>query len=221
MGQKVNPNAIRLGIHHSWRSVWYAKKQDISSTVKMDHDIRILLRKKLKNCMVDYVGIERLMGHDKKLSHTNVTIHTSRPGAIIGRKGEGIQALIKTLKDHFSQTISCKIVQIKYPDLNAQIVADSISLQLENRVAFRRCMLKATNNAMKSGALGIKIAISGRLGGAEMARTESMKKGRIPLHTFDANVKYALSEAMTTYGVVGVKVWIFNESEVARNKVGR
>jgi small subunit ribosomal protein S3 len=215
MGQKVNANAIRMGINQTWNSKWYAKKKDISTLIKLDHDIRVLLFAKLSKCMVDFIGIERLVGMDHVSSFVKIKIHSARPGMIIGRKGEGINQLNQELRDRFKHHIMCEVVEIKKPDLNAQIVATVIKSQLEQRTMYRRCMQRAIKNAMFGGAMGIKISISGRLNGAEMARTEWLKDGNIPLQTFRANIRYGFAEAHTIYGVLGIKVWVCTESIIA------
>jgi len=215
MGQKVNANAVRIGITQSWHSKWYAPQKDINTLVKMDHDIRTLLQAKLSGCMLDLIHIERLACVDQVSSFVKVKIYSGRPGKIIGRKGEGIQQLNQVLRDRFKQKIMCEVAEIKKPDLNAQIVSSIITLQLEQRAMYRHCIQRAIRAAMAGGAKGIKVVISGRLNGAEMARTEWMKEGNIPLHTFRANIHYGFSEAQTTYGVLGVKVWIHTESLIA------
>jgi small subunit ribosomal protein S3 len=183
MGQKVNPVGIRLGITRDWSSKWYASSKNFPSHVYTDHLVREFLKKKLSDASVSRIQIERAA------RKVNITIHTARPGIVIGKKGEDIE--------------------IRKPELDATLVAEGIAQQLERRVMFRRAMKRAVTNTMRIGALGIKVRVSGRLNGAEIARTEWYREGRIPLHTFRADIDYGLAEAKTTYGVIGVKVWIF------------
>lgn len=213
MGQKVNPIAIRMGITTTWKSVWFAPKNKISEYVKFDHDVRTLLSKRLKQCLIDYISIERLA------SYVKIRILTARPGMIIGRKGDGVASLNKLLCDTFHYPIVCEVVEIKKPDINAQIISRVIAMQLETRAMYRRCMQKAVKSAMKAGATGIKVSIAGRLNNAEMARTEWIKEGRIPLHVFRAKVQYGFSEARTTYGVLGIKVWVFTDEVLKIKKL--
>ncbi len=206
MGQKVNPVGIRLGITRDWGSKWFAGTRSFPGHVYTDHLVRELLRKKLSDASVSRVTIERAA---KK---ANITIHTARPGIVIGKKGEDIEKLrVEVAKMMRLPVIDLRlnIAEIRKPELDAQLVAEGIAQQLEKRVMFRRAMKRAVTNTMRSGALGIKVRVSGRLNGAEIARTEWYREGRIPLHTFRADIDYGLSEAKTTYGVIGVKAWIF------------
>ena len=203
MGQKVNPNGLRLGINKDWEAKWYAPKGKVSETLVNDIKIREYLEKNLKNAGIAKVEIERT---PKKCE---VSIHTSRPGVIIGRGGEEITKLKDKLSKVVGENIQISIVDIKKADLNAQLVADSIACQITNRASFRMAQKRAIRNAMKAGAKGIKTKVSGRLGGADMARSEGYTEGTIPLHTLRADVDYATSEADTTYGKIGVKVWIY------------
>ena len=203
MGQKVNPNGLRLGINKDWEAKWYAPKGEVSKTLVNDIKIREYLEKNLKNAGIAKVEIERT---PKKCE---VSIHTSRPGVIIGRGGEEITKLKDKLSKVVGENINISIVDIKKADLNAQLVADSIASQITNRASFRMAQKRAIRNAMKAGAKGIKTKVSGRLGGADMARSEGYTEGTIPLHTLRADVDYATSEADTTYGKIGVKVWIY------------
>ena len=203
MGQKVHPTAIRLGITEEYNSVWYSDSKDYADKLFTDIAVRTFLKKKLDNASVSKIKIERPADNAK------VTIFTARPGIVIGRKGEDVEKLRHEISNIMNVPVQVNIEEIKKPELDAQIVADSISKQLEKRVMFRRAMKRAIQSAMKLGAKGIKISISGRLGGAEIARTEWQREGRVPLHTFRANINYATSEALTTYGILGVKVWIF------------
>ena len=210
MGQKVNPNGLRLGVNKTWQSNWFADKD---YAVKLNNDIKIreYLLKTLSDAAVSSVGIER------KKDRVDVKIHTAKPGVIIGRGGEDIEKLRKSLKKVVNEEIYVTIIEEKNPDLNAQLVADSIAKQIENRANFRNVQKKAIKNTMKAGAKGIKTAVSGRLGGAEMARTEGYTEGTVPLHTIRANIDYATSEANTTYGKLGIKVWIY-KGEILNSK---
>ena len=203
MGKKVNPNGLRLGINKDWDSKWYANKKDFSKYLANDVKIRNYFEKNQKSNGISKVQIER------NSKRTEIIVHTSKPGVIIGRGGEQIEAMKKDLSKLVNEDIQISIVDIKKPDMNAQIVADSIAAQIENRASFRMAQKRAIRNAMKSGAKGIKTLVSGRLGGADMARSEGYTEGTIPLHTLRADVDYATSEADTTFGKIGVKVWIY------------
>ena len=203
MGQKVNPNGLRLGINKDWDSKWYANKKDFSKYLANDVKIRNYFEKNQKSNGISKVQIER------NSKRTEIIVHTSKPGVIIGRGGEQIEAMKKDLSKLVNEDIQISIVDIKKPDMNAQIVADSIAAQIENRASFRMAQKRAIRNAMKAGAKGIKTLVSGRLGGADMARSEGYTEGTIPLHTLRADVDYATSEADTTFGKIGVKVWIY------------
>ncbi|MAI59999.1 MAG: 30S ribosomal protein S3 [Rickettsiales bacterium] len=202
MGQKTNPIGFRLGIIKSWESRWFSEK-DYSKLLQEDINIRKFLMKKLSTAGISKVVIER----PAKLA--KITIHTSRPGVIIGKKGSDIEKLKKEIGNFTEGDVSINIVEIKKPELDSQLVADNIAQQLERRVAFRRAMKRAVQSAMRLGALGIRVNCSGRLGGAEIARTEWYREGRVPLHTLRADIDYGVSRANTTYGICGVKVWIF------------
>ncbi len=202
MGQKTNPIGFRLGVIKSWESRWFSEK-DYSKLLQEDINIRKFLMKKLASAGISKVVIER----PAKLA--KITIHTSRPGVIIGKKGSDIEKLKKDISKTTSGNVSINIVEIKKPELDSQLVADNIAQQLERRVAFRRAMKRAVQSAMRLGALGIRVNCSGRLGGAEIARTEWYREGRVPLHTLRADIDYGVSRANTTYGICGVKVWIF------------
>ncbi len=203
MGQKVNPIGYRLGVNKDWQSVWYADKKDFGDTLNKDIKIRKYIAENLKDAAVASVIIERKKGK------CEVTINTAKPGVIIGRGGEDIEILRKNLSKYVGEEIYISIVEVKNPDLNAKLVADNIAQQIENRAPFRSAQKRALRNTMKAGAKGIKTSVSGRLGGAEMARTEGYTEGTVPLHTLRADVDYAHSEANTTYGKIGVKVWIY------------
>ncbi len=211
MGQKVNPNGLRLGINKDWEAKWYANGKDFSKILKNDIKIREYLEKKLKNAGVARVDIERTP------KSCEISIHTSKPGVIIGRGGEEITKLKNELSKLVGENIGISIVDIKKADLNAQLVADSIASQISNRASFRMAQKRAIRNAMKAGAKGIKTKVSGRLGGADMARSEGYTEGTIPLHTLRADVDYAVSEADTTFGKIGVKVWIY-KGEILNSK---
>ena len=206
MGQKVNPIGIRLGITREWTSRWFAGREQFALQLHTDFRVREFLKKKLAEASVSRVHIERAA---KKV---NITIQTARPGIVIGKKGEDIEKLRGETAAMLGMTVGdvrLNIAEIRKPELDAQLVADSIAQQIEKRVMFRRAMKRAVMSTMRSGALGIKVRVSGRLNGSEIARTEWYREGRIPLHTFRADIDYGLSEARTTYGVIGVKVWIF------------
>ena len=202
MGQKTNPIGFRLGVIKSWESRWFSEK-DYSKLLQEDITIRKFLIKKLSSAGISKVVIER----PAKLA--KITIHTSRPGVIIGKKGSDIEKLKKDIGKITEGDVSINILEIKKPELDSQLVADNIAQQLERRVAFRRAMKRAVQSAMRLGALGIRVNCSGRLGGAEIARTEWYREGRVPLHTLRADIDYGVSRANTTYGICGVKVWIF------------
>ena len=206
MGQKVNPVAIRLGITRDWVSKWYAGKKLFPQHVHTDFRVREFLKTKLADASVSRMLIERAA------KRVNITIQTARPGIVIGKKGEDIEKLrAETAKmlGLAPQDVRLNIAEIRKPELDAQLVADGIAQQIEKRVMFRRAMKRAVMSTMRSGALGVKVRLSGRLNGSEIARTEWAREGRVPLHTFRADIDYGLAEARTTYGVIGVKVWIF------------
>ncbi len=203
MGQKINPIGFRLGINRTWDSRWYADQGEYGDLLHEDMKIREYLIKELKQAGVSKVVIER--PHKK----CRVSIHTARPGLIIGKKGADIEKLRKKLSDMTNSETHLNIIEIRKPEIDATLVAQSIAQQLERRVAFRRAMKRAVQSAMRLGALGIKITSAGRLGGAEIARTEWYREGRVPLHTLRADIDYGVAEALTAYGICGIKVWIF------------
>ncbi|NNF46769.1 MAG: 30S ribosomal protein S3 [Desulfofustis sp.] len=203
MGQKVNPIGLRLNITRTWDSIWYADK-DYSSYLIEDQKIRKYLKKRLYHAGLSKTKIERT--GDK----IRVKLFTARPGIVIGKKGAEIETLKKDLEQFVDRPVTLDIQEVRRPEADAQLVAESIASQLERRVAFRRAMKKAVNSALRFGVQGIKISCAGRLGGAEMSRSEWVREGRVPLHTLRADVDYALAEANTTYGIIGVKVWIFH-----------
>ena len=203
MGQKVNPAGLRLGINKDWTAKWYAPSKDFSKALENDMKIREFLDKKLKNAAVSSVTIER---SNKK---TEIKISTAKPGVVIGHGGEEIEKLKNSLNKLVGEDVQISIIEVKNPDLDAKLVANNIASQIENRGSYRMAQKRAIRNTMKAGAKGIKTAVSGRLGGADMARTEGYTEGNIPLHTLRADVDYAHKEADTTYGKIGVKVWIY------------
>jgi small subunit ribosomal protein S3 len=206
MGQKVNPVGIRLGITRDWTSKWYANKRNFPAYVLQDWQVREFLKKKLAEASVSRIHIERAA------RKANITIHTARPGVVIGKKGEDIERLrqeVAKLMKMGVNDVRLNIAEIRKPEMDAQLVAEGIAQQVERRVMFRRAMKRAVMNTMRSGSLGVKVRLSGRLNGSEIARTEWTREGRIPLHTFRADIDYGTAEARTTYGVIGVKVWIF------------
>ena len=201
MGQKVNPIGIRLGFTKQWKSVWYASK-NYPVLLNQDINLRRELKKKLYASGVSYIKIER------PANNAVVTIYSARPGVIIGKKGGSVEGLRQEISNTLGVPVHLNIEEVKKPDLDATLVAESIAQQLEQRVMFRRAMKRAVTSAMKGGAKGIKICVSGRLGGAEIARSETYREGRVPLHTFRADIDYGVAESKTTYGIIGVKVWI-------------
>ena len=210
MGQKVNPIGLRLGINRTWDSIWYAKKNNYGNLLIEDYKIRDYIKKNIVNSGVAQVIIER------KAKKCIVSIHTSRPGFVIGKKGSDIDKIKKKLSSLSSSEISLNIKEVKKPELNSYLVAENIAQQLVKRIAYRRAMKRAMQSTLRLGAKGIKVSLSGRLGGNEIARDEWLREGSIPLHTFRANIDYAEAEALTTYGIIGVKVWIY-KGEVFTN----
>ena len=211
MGQKVSPIGQRIGINKDWESKWYAPKKDFANYLQEDIKLREYLEKKLVDKGIAKIEIER---NKKRLE---VTIHSAKPGVLIGKGGEEIEKLKKELSNLIGHPVQVSIVDVKKADMNAKLVADSIAKQISNRASFRMAQKRAIKNAMKAGAKGIKTSVSGRLGGADMARTEGYKEGTIPLHTFRADIHYAQSEADTTFGKIGVKVWIY-KGEILSSK---
>lgn len=203
MGQKVHPYCQRLGINKNWRSLWYADRKDYSKNLVEDTKIRQFIKKKFVQAAVSYIVIERVADQVK------IKIASARPGIIIGRRGADIDKLKEDLSKITKKEIGVDIQEIKTPAIDAQLVAQSIAFQLEKRVAFRRAMKRAVEQARLAGAKGIKISVSGRLGGAEMARRETLREGSIPLQTLRADVDYGFAEALTTYGIIGIKTWIY------------
>ena len=203
MGQKVHPTGIRLGITKKHTSTWYAEGKDYADNLLVDLRVREFVKKKLAAASVSRVEIER------PAQTAKVTVYTARPGIVIGKKGEDVEKLRNTLTQQMGVPVQVNIEEIRKPELDAQLVADGVASQLERRVMFRRAMKRAVQNAMRQGAEGIKIQVGGRLGGAEIARSEWYREGRVPLHTLRADIDYATAEAATTYGIIGIKVWIF------------
>lgn len=203
MGQKVSPIALRLGYTKNWRSLWFAERRDFANNIKVDYKIRKYINEKFKQASVSLIVIERLAEQIK------VRIHSARPGVIIGRRGADIDRLRGDLHDIAKKDIQIDIQEIKNPSIDAQLIAQGIAFQLEKRIAFRRAMKRSIEQARASGAKGIKIRCSGRLGGAEMARTEKYYEGSVPLQTLRADIDYGFYEASTTYGLIGIKVWVY------------
>jgi len=203
MGHKVHPTGIRLGIVKDWTSKWYADSKNYADLLNTDLAVRAFLKARLKQANVSRIQI------DRPAKNAHITIHTARPGLVIGKKGEDIDALRAEVARKMGIPVHISIEEIRKPELDAQLVAESIAQQLERRIMFRRAMKRAVQNTMRLGAEGVKVNISGRLNGAEIARTEWYREGRVPLHTLRADIDFGFSEAATTYGVIGVKVWIF------------
>ncbi len=203
MGQKVHPTGIRLGIVKKHTSVWYAGKDDYADKLNQDLEVRTFINEALSHASVSRIDIER------PANTARVTIHTARPGIVIGKKGEDVEKLRTAISKKMGVPVHINIEEIRKPDLDANLVAESVASQLERRVMFRRAMKRAVQNAMRQGAEGVKVQVGGRLGGAEIARSEWYREGRVPLHTLRADIDYATAEASTTYGIIGVKVWIF------------
>ena len=210
MGQKVHPIGIRLGITKDWNARWYADSKNYADFLVSDVEIRNELNSRLKHASISKLNIERVA------NGVRVTIHTARPGVVIGKKGEDIEKLKQILVKKTGLPVNINIEEIKKPELDAKLVAESISQQLEKRIQFRRAMKRAVGNAMRLGAQGIKVNVSGRLNGADIARAEWYREGRVPLHTFRADIDYATFEADTTYGKIGVKVWIFKGEKLGK-----
>jgi len=203
MGQKVNPVGFRVGVIRNWESIWYANK-NFGEQLREDINLRKYLKKRLMHAGISRIIIER------PAESIKVTVHTSRPGVVIGKKGSEIESVRRELQKRYGKNVQVNIVEVRRPEAEAQLVAENIAFQLEKRIAFRRAMKRAMQGALRMGAKGIKVQCSGRLGGAEIARTEGYREGRVPLHTLRADIDYGFAEAHTTYGVIGVKVWVFN-----------
>ena len=214
MGQKVNPNGIRLGINKTWKSKWYVDPREYAATLHEDLKLRRILDvcQEAKNAEIAEVEIIR---HPQRIT---LVIHTARPGVIIGTKGATIEKIGTMLQKAAGKKIQLKIKEIKRPEVNAQLISENIARQLKARSSFRRTMKMAISGAMKAGVQGVRVKVSGRLGGAEMSRTESYREGRVPLHTLRANIEYGFTEAFTTFGTIGVKVWVFSGEVFRRDK---
>ena len=213
MGQKIHPTGFRLSVSRNWASRWYASNREFAGMLADDIKVRQYLRDKLKNAAVSRIVIER------PAKNARITIHSARPGVVIGKKGEDIERLKKDLAAMLGVPVAVNIEEIRKPEVDAQLIADSITQQLEKRIMFRRAMKRAMQNAMRLGAQGVKIMSSGRLNGIEIARTEWYREGRVPLHTLRADIDYGTSVAKTTYGTIGVKVWVYKGDNLGRNDV--
>ncbi|TSE29410.1 30S ribosomal protein S3 [Tepidimonas charontis] len=213
MGQKIHPTGFRLAVSRNWASRWYANNREFAGMLADDIKVREYLRSKLKNAAVSRIVIER------PAKNARITIHSARPGVVIGKKGEDIERLKKDLAAMLGVPVAVNIEEIRKPEVDAQLIADSITQQLEKRIMFRRAMKRAMQNAMRLGAQGVKIMSSGRLNGIEIARTEWYREGRVPLHTLRADIDYGTSVAKTTYGTIGVKVWVYKGDTLGRNDV--
>lgn len=212
MGQKVHPTGMRLGIIKDWTSTWYADSRDYSRFLHTDMQVREYLKRKLSNASVSRIQIER------PANNARVIIHTARPGIVIGKKGEDIERLRFDISTMMGVPAQVSVEEIRKPELDAYLVAESVAQQIERRIMFRRAMKRAVSNSMRLGALGIKINVAGRLNGAEIARSEWYREGRVPLHTLRADIDYGFAESKTTYGVIGVKVWIFKGEVFGRSE---
>ncbi|CAN6484386.1 MAG: hypothetical protein RLZZ182_1204 [Pseudomonadota bacterium] len=212
MGQKIHPTGFRLAVTRNWASRWYATNRNFASMLAEDLEVREFLKKKLKNAAVSRILIER------PAKSARITIFSARPGVVIGKKGEDIENLKAELAKRLNVPVSVNIEEVRKPEVDAQLIADSITQQLEKRIMFRRAMKRAMQNAMRLGAQGIKIMSGGRLNGIEIARTEWYREGRVPLHTLKADIDYGFSEAHTTYGVIGVKVWVYRGDRLANGE---
>ena len=212
MGQKIHPTGFRLAVTRAWNSRWYANSQDFPGMLNEDIKVREYLKRKLAHASVGRVLIER------PAKNARVTVYSARPGVVIGKKGEDIEQLRSDLQRIMGVPVHVSIEEIRKPEIDAQLIADSIAQQLEKRIMFRRAMKRAMQNAMRLGAQGIKVMSAGRLNGAEIARSEWYREGRVPLHTLRADIDYATSEALTTYGIIGIKVWVYKGEMLARNE---
>ncbi|MGD9786660.1 MAG: 30S ribosomal protein S3 [Sulfuricellaceae bacterium] len=213
MGQKINPIGFRLGVLRNWASKWYANSKNFAGMLNDDIKVRGYLKKKLSHAAVSRIEIER------PARNARITIHSARPGIVIGKKGEDIEVLKRDLQRMMGIPVHVNIEEVRKPELDATLIAESIASQLEKRVMFRRAMKRAMQNAMRLGAQGIKIMSSGRLNGIEIARTEWYREGRVPLHTLRADIDYGVAEAKTTYGVIGIKVWVYKGDRVTNAEV--
>jgi small subunit ribosomal protein S3 len=212
MGQKIHPTGFRLAVNRNWTSRWYANSKHFPAMLNEDIKVRDFLKRKLSHAAVSKVVIER------PAKNARITIHSARPGVVIGKKGEDIESLRGQLQRMMGVPVHVNIEEVRKPELDAQLIADSIAQQLEKRIMFRRAMKRAMSNAMRLGAQGIKIMSAGRLNGIEIARTEWYREGRVPLHTLRADIDYGFSEAKTTYGVIGIKVWVFKGETLGKGE---
>jgi len=212
MGQKIHPTGFRLAVNRNWSSRWYANSKNFATMLNEDINVRDFLKKKLAHAAVSRVVIER------PAKNARITIYSARPGVVIGKKGEDIESLKAELQKMLGVPVHVNIEEVRKPEIDAQLIADSIAQQLQKRIMFRRAMKRAITNAMRLGAQGIKIMSAGRLNGAEIARTEWYREGRVPLHTLRADIDYGVSEAKTTYGIIGIKVWVFKGIVLAKNE---
>ena len=215
MGQKVHPIGFRLGIVKDWTSTWYAERAEYADNLNIDITVRSYIRKRLGHASVSRIHIER------PAKNARIVIHTARPGIVIGKKGEDIEALRVEISRLMGVPVHISVEEVRKPELDAYLVAESVASQLERRIMFRRAMRRAVTNAMRLGAEGIKVRVSGRLNGAEIARSEWYREGRVPLHTLRADIDYGFAEAKTTYGVIGVKTWIFKGEIFVRGESGK
>lgn len=212
MGQKVNPVGIRVGINRTWDSIWYDEKKQFSKNLHEDLKIKKFISREKKSAGIAKVTIERFP------DRVNVNINASRPGVLIGKKGADIEDLKNQLQKLASKTVYINIIEVKKPEKNSKLIAEQISSQIEGRFPYRRAVKQAMTNALRSGAMGIKVMVSGRLNNAEMARTETYKEGRVPLHTLRADIDYGTAEALTTFGLIGVKVWLYNGDVLSKDQ---
>jgi small subunit ribosomal protein S3 len=212
MGQKIHPIGFRLSVNRGWTSKWFASSKSFASTLNEDIKVRNFLKKKLGHASISKIVIER------PAKNARITLYSSRPGVVIGKKGEDIETLRKQLNTLMSVPVTLNIEEVRKPEIDAQLISDSIANQLEKRIMFRRAMKRAMQNAMRFGAQGIKIMSAGRLNGAEIARTEWYREGRVPLHTLRADIDYGFSEASTTYGIIGIKVWVYKGEHLANGE---
>jgi small subunit ribosomal protein S3 len=212
MGQKIHPTGFRLAVNRNWASRWYANSKNFATMLNEDIKVRDFLKKRLAHAAVSRVVIER------PAKNARITIYSARPGVVIGKKGEDIESLKAELQKMLGVPVHVNIEEVRKPEIDAQLIADSIAQQLQKRIMFRRAMKRAITNAMRLGAQGIKIMSAGRLNGAEIARTEWYREGRVPLHTLRADIDYGVSEAKTTYGIIGIKVWVFKGIVLAKNE---
>ena len=215
MGQKINPNGFRLGVIRDWTAKWYAGSKHYSEYLASDMKLRTHIKKKLANAALSKIVIER------PAQNISITLYTARPGIVIGKKGEDIEKMRQELAAMAGHPVQVAIEEVRKPEIDSQLVAENIAQQLEKRIMFRRAMKRAVQNAMRLGALGVKVMVAGRLNGGEIARTEWYREGRVPLHTLRADIDYGTAEAFTTYGVIGVKVWIFKGEIFDKAEVGQ